>query len=131
MYVPRDEAFSDIKQATFSTKTVYSALHAVVPSLEIAAIDPDLGFPFFTDIESLYNEGVNLPPLKNQGLFRTIIPRLIKTVTDANNDVLRFETPDTLESRILFLSHLSWTILSTQEILFLFYCVSIICFVFI
>ncbi|WP_411023989.1 lipoxygenase family protein, partial [Salmonella sp. s58724] len=43
VYVPRDEEFSEVKNATFSVKTVYSVLHAVVPSLETALLDPDLG----------------------------------------------------------------------------------------
>ncbi|PKI61088.1 hypothetical protein CRG98_018533 [Punica granatum] len=34
IYVPRDEAFSEVKNLTFSAKTVYSVLHALVPSLE-------------------------------------------------------------------------------------------------
>ena len=102
VYVPRDECFSEVKQLTFSTKAVYSVLHAVVPSLETAIIDADLGFPFFTEIDKLYNEGVNLPPLKNQNtqFLRTLLPRLLKAITDTQENVLKFETPETMDSEM-------------------------------
>ncbi|KAK0606111.1 hypothetical protein LWI29_034218 [Acer saccharum] len=95
-YVPRDETFAEIKQLTFSAKTLYCVLHALVPTLETATLDTNLGFPYFTAIDSLFNEGVNLPPLTLQG-WKTIIPRLVKAITDTSEDILRFETPDTMQ----------------------------------
>ncbi|OMO83254.1 Lipoxygenase [Corchorus olitorius] len=95
-YVPRDEAFSEVKQLTFSAKTLYSVFHAVVPSLQTAIVDSELGFPYFTAIDQLFNEGIDLPPQENQGFFRSLLPRLIKAISDSDN-VLRFETPDTME----------------------------------
>ena len=98
VYVPRDEAFSEVKNLTFSFKTLYSVLHAVLPSLETTMIDRDLGFPYFTAIESLFNEGVNLPPLESKGFLGNVLPRLMKSLEDAQNNILRFETPDVIES---------------------------------
>ena len=98
VYVPRDEAFSEVKNLTFSFKTLYSVLHAVLPSLETTMIDRDLGFPYFTAIESLFNEGVNLPPLESKGFLGNVLPRLMKSLEDAQNNILRFETPDLIES---------------------------------
>jgi lipoxygenase len=100
VYVPRDESFSEVKQLTFSVNAVYSVLHAVVPSLETAIIDTDLGFPYFTEIDKLFNEGVNLPPLKNQNTFRNLLPRLLKAISDAQENVLKFETPETMDSEM-------------------------------
>ncbi|CAB4298450.1 unnamed protein product [Prunus armeniaca] len=57
VYVPRDEAFAEVKQLTFSAKTLKSVLHALLPSLETALLNPELGFPYFTAIDSLFNEG--------------------------------------------------------------------------
>ncbi|KAI3421632.1 uncharacterized protein J3R85_011982 [Psidium guajava] len=102
IYVPRDEEFSTIKELTFSAKTVYSVVHALVPSLETAIVDTDLGFPYFTAIDELFNEGVNLPPLHKQGFFKDLFPRLIKAVTDAAEDILRFETPETMNRNRFF-----------------------------
>ncbi|KAL9458837.1 hypothetical protein AB3S75_007672 [Citrus x aurantiifolia] len=96
-YVPRDEAFSEVKQLTFSAKTVYSVLHALVPSLETAIVDPDLGFPYFSAIDALFNEGVNLPPLKQEGFWNTLLPRLVKAIEDTGDNILLFETPETMD----------------------------------
>ncbi|KAJ8759604.1 hypothetical protein K2173_008784 [Erythroxylum novogranatense] len=96
-YVPRDEEFSEVKQLTFSAKTVYSVLHALVPSLGTAFVDPELGFPHFTSIDSLFDEGIYFPPLKQQGFWRTLLPRLFKSIADTADDVLRFEPPQTMD----------------------------------
>ncbi|XP_048140600.1 linoleate 13S-lipoxygenase 2-1, chloroplastic-like [Rhodamnia argentea] len=102
IYVPRDEQFSTIKNSTFSAKTVYSVMHALLPSLETAIVDANLGFPFFTAIDKLFNEGVNLPPLQKQGFLKDLFPRLVKTITDASQDLLRFETPETMNRNRFF-----------------------------
>ncbi|XP_008231379.1 PREDICTED: linoleate 13S-lipoxygenase 2-1, chloroplastic-like [Prunus mume] len=94
VYVPRDEAFAEVKQLTFSAKTLKSVLHALLPSLETALLNPELGFPYFTAIDSLFNEGVTLPKPKTSGFFQTIIPRLVKTITAGGDDLLLFETPE-------------------------------------
>ncbi|KAG6791014.1 hypothetical protein POTOM_000124 [Populus tomentosa] len=96
-YVPRDEEFSEIKMGTFSAKTLKSVLHALVPSLSTAIVDSDLGFPFFSSIDALFNEGINLPPLKKQGFWKDLLPNLFRAITDGTKDVLKFETPDTME----------------------------------
>jgi hypothetical protein len=100
-YVPRDESFSEEKRLTFSAKTIYSVLHALVPSLQTAIFDSELGFPNFTAIDSLFNVGVNLPPIENQdkGFLSTLLPRLFKAIADSEEDVLRFETTDTMDSK--------------------------------
>ena len=96
--MPRDEAFSEVKNMTFQVKTVYSVLHAVLPSIETTMIDRDLGFPYFTAIDSLFNEGINLPPLDNKGFLGNVLPRMLKAIEDAQNNILLFETPAMIES---------------------------------
>ncbi|KAJ8747775.1 hypothetical protein K2173_014454 [Erythroxylum novogranatense] len=95
-YVPRDEAFSEVKQLTFSAKTMYSLFHALIPSLGNVISDAERGFSYFTSIDSLFCEGINMPPLSKQGFWKTMMPRLFKAITDGP-DVLRFETPPTME----------------------------------
>ncbi|XVF69709.1 hypothetical protein PTKIN_Ptkin11bG0103900 [Pterospermum kingtungense] len=68
-YVPRDEAFSEVKQLSFSTNFVYSMLRAVIPSLESTILDPDLGFPNFNAIDQLFTEGLNLTALDKKELM--------------------------------------------------------------
>ncbi|KAF3451151.1 hypothetical protein FNV43_RR07242 [Rhamnella rubrinervis] len=94
VYVPRDETFSEVKQLTFSAKTLKSVVHALLPQIEMTLLDPQLGFPYFTAIDSLFNEGVTLPKPKNTGFFQSVIPRLVKAISDGKEDLLLFETPE-------------------------------------
>lgn len=104
-YVPRDECFSEVKHLTFQAKTLYSVLHALVPSLGTVIADKDRGFPYFTAIDSLFSEGVDLPQIGNEGILRTIMPRVVKAITESGKgDVLRFETPETFNSTYYVLS---------------------------
>ncbi|KAK2996559.1 hypothetical protein RJ639_025753 [Escallonia herrerae] len=96
VYVPRDEAFSEVKSLTFSTKTVYSVLHALLPAVEGSILDSNAGFPYFTAIDKLFNEGIDLP-VKTKGTLGNILPRLVEAVTDAEKDVLCFEIPEMIE----------------------------------
>ncbi|KAF8395884.1 hypothetical protein HHK36_019839 [Tetracentron sinense] len=97
VYVPRDEAFSEVKSLTFSVKTLSSVLGALLPSIETALINPDLGFPYFTAIDSLFNEGLNLPKPENLGFFQSLLPRLVKLIKDGGDDLLQFETPEMID----------------------------------
>ncbi|GER25062.1 lipoxygenase [Striga asiatica] len=96
-YVPRDEVFSEVKQATFSAKTLYSVLHALVPSLKSSIIDSTLGFPHFTAIDTLFNEGFLLPDIPTTGFLGNMIPRLVRFIKDTKNSVLQFETPELID----------------------------------
>ncbi|KAA8528121.1 hypothetical protein F0562_035010 [Nyssa sinensis] len=96
-YVPRDESFSELKELTFAGNTLFSVLHAVIPYLETAIVDGNLGFPYFTKIDQLFNEGINLPPLNKNGWLKDLLPRIIKTTKDTKQDVLRFETPELID----------------------------------
>ncbi|GAB4835166.1 hypothetical protein Ancab_000075 [Ancistrocladus abbreviatus] len=93
-YVPRDEEFADVKEITFSINVLSDALHALIPAVEAAIVDKNRGFPNFTAIDALFNEGIDLPPFENQKNMRKIFPGLLKDVTDAGKDVLLFETPE-------------------------------------
>ncbi|KAL5765029.1 hypothetical protein ACOSQ2_017623 [Xanthoceras sorbifolium] len=95
-YVPRDESFSGIKTLNFGAKAIYSALHSLIPTLESAIMDSDRGFPYFTEIDSLFNEGVNLPEKSKKSLLNAL-PRLVKTVKDKAENILRFETPEAMD----------------------------------
>lgn len=108
VYVPRDEAFSELKQLTFSAKTLKSVLKALVPSIQTALVDTKLGFPFFTAIDSLFNEGLTLPkPKEPAGVFKLLLPRLVKAIADSGNEILLFEAPEMIESKIkmIHISH--------------------------
>ncbi|KAF5194563.1 Lipoxygenase 2 protein [Thalictrum thalictroides] len=94
VYVPRDEAFSEPKELQFSTTIVEEVLHALVPSFQAALLDNKLGFPHFTAIDNIFNQGVKLPKLKNQGSLRSLFPRLVASLSQIKDDLLRFDTPE-------------------------------------
>ncbi|KAI7726205.1 hypothetical protein M8C21_008549 [Ambrosia artemisiifolia] len=94
-YIPADEDFSEIKQVTFGARTLYSALHAVVPVLKSVFTDKTKGFPLFTDIDMLFNQGVNVPA-PDDGVL-SALPILLKKIDDTKNAVIQFEMPETLE----------------------------------
>jgi lipoxygenase len=102
VYVPRDESFSELKQLSFSANTLQSAFHALLPVVKTAVVDKNLGFPLFSAIDDLFNEGFNLPPQAEKGFLASVLPRLVRLVNEARNDILRFETPATMDSKIFF-----------------------------
>lgn len=108
-YVPRDECFSEVKQLTFSTKTLHSVLLILLPSLGRVIKDKDRPFSYFHDIDSLFSTGLDLPydeeAEKNQkGFLSTIMPRVVKSIsTTSASQVLRFETPETMNSQLNFI----------------------------
>ncbi|KAF9597869.1 hypothetical protein IFM89_021954 [Coptis chinensis] len=91
-YVPRDESFSDVKGLTFSVKTVRSAFKAIIPILQTTLVDPDLGFPHFGKIDSLFDDGIEIP--EKQGIFKALLPRLIKAVVEGREALVLFEPPE-------------------------------------
>lgn len=96
-YVPRDEQFSEVKQLTFGATTLRSGLHMVLPALKPILIKKELRFPHFPAIDSLYSDGIPLPPQTGIDSIRTIVPRVVKLVEDTTEHVLRFEVPQMVE----------------------------------
>ncbi|KAJ0243064.1 PLAT/LH2 domain-containing protein [Hirschfeldia incana] len=94
-YVPRDEEFSTTKDTAFTGKAVLAALPSVFPQIEAALLDPNLPFPHFKSIEDLFEVGIDIP--KKAGLL-PMIPKLIKVVAEAPNNLLQFDPPILLNS---------------------------------
>ncbi|KAK9072570.1 hypothetical protein SSX86_009005 [Deinandra increscens subsp. villosa] len=93
-YVPCDEHFSEIKDLQFGATFLYNVLHEIVPTLDAIYTDKDKGFPLFTDIDLLYNQGVNVPPADNS--ITSEFPRLVEVV-DAAHTIIQFQTPETID----------------------------------
>ncbi|PWA33747.1 lipoxygenase [Artemisia annua] len=94
-YVPIDEDFSQIKEAAFAARNLFAVLHSVIPTLDAVLSDKDKGFPLFTSIDLLYNQGVNVPPPGN-GIIDAL-PRLVKRAIDTAKTVIQFETPEAMD----------------------------------
>lgn len=104
VYVPRDEAFSEVKSATFSSRTLRSALRAAIPSIQTAVIDAKLGFPHFNAIDSLFGDGLTLPKRQGVGFFQGLLPRLVNAITGGTQELLLFDSPEMIESNLLLSS---------------------------
>ncbi|KAI3802762.1 hypothetical protein L1987_30905 [Smallanthus sonchifolius] len=93
LYVPRDERFEESKQITFSTSRLKAVLHNLLPSM-VANISKKHDFKGFSQIESLYSEGV---PLKF-GLQDDILKKLRfpNIVSSQGGGLLKFDIPKIL-----------------------------------
>ncbi|XP_042514262.1 linoleate 13S-lipoxygenase 2-1, chloroplastic-like [Macadamia integrifolia] len=66
IYVPRDEEFSDAKTLTFYSETINVGLDALLTQIRATLTDPNLGFPSFLAVDSLFTQGMKLPQAQNQ-----------------------------------------------------------------
>lgn len=95
-YVPRDEEFSEVKMESHTDKTESGKMHAFVPGLKNLFIGNELGFPYFTAIDELFDEDDDLSEefqKKLKNIFRRIVTFLPFTAKEA----LRFGTPQLLD----------------------------------
>lgn len=100
VYVPRDEAFADIKQTQFLATTASSGLSAITRAINSIATNQTLAFSSIDDIDMLFKNGFTIPQLENtdSGLLQRIIPKIVQVVSNSQQ-VLRFDTPETFKSR--------------------------------
>ncbi|KAF9624400.1 hypothetical protein IFM89_011325 [Coptis chinensis] len=89
-YVPRDEAFSEEKELQFISTTLQEVVRALGPSIQTGIIDTKLGFPHFTAIDNIFDQGISLPKLKNPGLLQTVLT----SIREGKDDLLLFDTPE-------------------------------------
>lgn len=97
MYVPRDEQFEESKQTTFSLGRLKAVLHNLIPSLKASILSNKHDFHGFSDIDSLYSEGVLLKlGLQDELLKKLPLPRV---VSESSQGLLRYNTPKILSSK--------------------------------
>ncbi|GKB27121.1 linoleate 13S-lipoxygenase 3-1, chloroplastic [Tanacetum coccineum] len=94
LYVPRDEQFDESKQNTFSTSRLKAVLHNLLPSM-VASISKKHDFKGFTQIESLYSEGVLLKLGLQDDLIKKLrLPNLVTRLHESSQ-VVAFQVRDT------------------------------------
>ena len=72
IYVPRDEAFEELKQGAFSSGRLRAVLHTLIPSM-IATISAEThSFQGFHHVDNLYKEGLRLKLGLQEHLFQKI-----------------------------------------------------------
>jgi len=62
-------------------------------------VDKNLGFPVFSEIDALFDEGLPLPSRNVK--ISNLLPRLVSYIKDKGEDILRFNPPATMESKII------------------------------
>lgn len=98
-YVPRDEAFEQIKQETFIGNSLKGVIHQLVPALMDNFKEQHGEFQCFQDIDRLYQEGIKLRKSDLELDFLKTLPiaPIIKQVEDTASQVsglLRYTQPD-------------------------------------
>ncbi|KAJ4796632.1 Lipoxygenase [Rhynchospora pubera] len=101
IYVPRDEAFEELKRGAFSAGRLRAVLHTLIPSL-IANISADThNFQGFHHIDNLYKEGLKLKLGLQEHLFKKI--PFVQKFQESSEGMLRYDTP-----RILSKDKFAW-----------------------
>ncbi|KAL5218682.1 hypothetical protein ABZP36_019366 [Zizania latifolia] len=94
IYVPRDEAFEELKQGAFSSGRLRAVLHTLIPSL-IASISAEThNFKGFHHVDNLYKEGLRLKLGLQEHLFQKI--PLVQKIQESSEGMLRYDTPSIL-----------------------------------
>ncbi|KAA8540238.1 hypothetical protein F0562_024199 [Nyssa sinensis] len=96
MYVPRDERFEESKQDTVSASRLKAVLHNLIPTLMASISANNHDFKGFSNIDSLYTEGVLLKlGLHDKLLIKKLpLPKsLTKFQETSQGGILKFITP--------------------------------------
>lgn len=100
-YVPRDEQFEESKMNTFSTSRLKAVLHNLIPSLMASISSNNHDFKGFSDIDSLYSEGLLLKlGLQDEVLKKLPLPKVVSSIK--GGDLLKYDTPKILTSNCTF-----------------------------
>lgn len=79
---------------------MYNLLIGVIPRLGTAFTEKDEDFRLFQDIESLFDEGVVINGTDKH--VASVLPRIVHEVVDAVDDLLKFDPPETLQSKLAY-----------------------------
>ncbi|KAK4349800.1 hypothetical protein RND71_029113 [Anisodus tanguticus] len=94
-YVPRDEQFEESKMNAFSTGRLKAVLHNLIPSLMASISSKNHDFKGFSDIDSLYSEGLLLKlGLQDEVLKKLPLPKVVSSIKEGN--LLKYDTPKIL-----------------------------------
>lgn len=94
IYVPRDEQFEESKQDSFSAGRLKAVLHNLVPSLISSLSVDNSDFKGFSEIDSLYKEGLLLKlGLQDEVLKKLSLSKLVSKIKESSEGLLRYDTP--------------------------------------
>lgn len=91
-YVPRDEQFEESKMNAFSTGRLKAVLHNLIPSLMASISSNNHDFKGFSDIDSLYSEGLLLKlGLQDEVLKKLPLTKVVSSIKGGH--LLKYDTP--------------------------------------
>lgn len=94
VYVPRDEAFEDIKMATFSAGRLKAVLHNLLPQIAATLASSDIPFGCFSDIDKLYLDGFLLKDdQQSEKATNPFLGKFVKRVLSIGDRLLKYDTP--------------------------------------
>ncbi|KAL0319447.1 UNVERIFIED_CONTAM: Linoleate 13S-lipoxygenase 3-1, chloroplastic [Sesamum angustifolium] len=92
MYVPRDEQFEESKMNAFSTGRLKGLLHSIIPLLMASISANNKDFKGFSDIDSLYSEGLLLKlGLQDEILKKIPMPKAVSKIQEGG--LLKYDVP--------------------------------------
>ncbi|GER28382.1 lipoxygenase [Striga asiatica] len=92
MYVPRDEQFEESKMNAFSTGRLKAVLHNLIPSLMASISANNKDFKGFSDIDSLYSEGLLLKlGFQDEILKKIPMPKTVNQIQEGG--LLKYNIP--------------------------------------
>ncbi|CAI9766062.1 unnamed protein product [Fraxinus pennsylvanica] len=92
MYVPRDERFEESKMNSFSTGRLKGVLHNLIPSIMASISATNHDFKGFSDIDSLYSEGLLLKlGLQDELLKKIQLPKAVSKIQEGG--LLKYDIP--------------------------------------
>ncbi|CAL5418779.1 unnamed protein product [Camellia sinensis] len=97
VYVPRDEAFEEIKQNTFTAGRLKALLHNLLPLIASTLSSSDIPFNCFSDIDKLYNDGIVLKDDDQKEVNeKQFLGKLMERVLTAGQK-LKYDIPDIIK----------------------------------
>ena len=96
-YVPRDEQFEESKMHAFTTGRLKAVLHNLIPSLMASISANNKDFKGFSDIDSLYSEGLLLKlGLHDEIMNKIPLPKAVSTIQEGG--LLKYNLPKIVSS---------------------------------
>nr|AJS09788.1 putative lipoxygenase [Aquilaria sinensis] len=95
IYVPRDEQFEESKMKAFTTGRLKAVLHNLLPQLKASISAYNHDFNSFSDIDSLYQEGLLLKlGLQDADVLNKLpLPKLFTKLQQSSEALLKYDTP--------------------------------------
>lgn len=94
IYVPRDEAFEELKQATFSAGRLKAVLHNLVPKIAATLASSDLPFTCFSEIDKLYLDGFVLSDDDQSEIAKNpFLDKFLMQVLSIGDRLLKYDIP--------------------------------------